>query len=74
MKSWVSLECTASIASNAVQNLISGSGPNERLGIFVVHINKLANPRFQFPDTAECTAPNSFVGEFGEPSLYQIQP
>ena len=27
-----------------------------------------------FSDAAECAAPNSFVGEFGEPSLDQIHP
>jgi hypothetical protein len=39
-----------------------------------MHINKLANGRFQFADAAECSAPNAFVGEFGEPSLDEIQP
>ena len=70
----MTFECAAGISSDAIQNLISGSGPYEGLGIFVVHVDKLANGRFQFPDAAKCTAPNSFVREFGEPSLDQIQP
>jgi hypothetical protein len=36
--------------------------------------DEFANSRFQFRDAAECAAPNPFVGEFGEPSLDQIQP
>ena len=47
IKSGVSIECTASISSDAIQDLIS---------------------------SAECAAPNSFVGKFGKPSLDQIQP
>jgi hypothetical protein len=74
LKSGVKLEGSASVSSDAVQNLISRSGPDERFGIFVVHVDKLANGRFQFVDAAECTAPNPFVGEFGEPSLDQIEP
>jgi hypothetical protein len=69
----VRLERTASVSSNAVQNLISRSGPDEGLGIFVVYVDELANRRFQFPDAAECAAPNSFVTEFGEPSLDQLR-
>lgn len=33
-----------------------------------MHVDKLADGRFQFPDAAECTASNPFVREFGEPS------
>lgn len=74
IKSGMRLECAASISGDAVQNLISRSGPNEWFGIFVVRVDKLSNRRLQFSDAAECAAPDSFVGEFGEPSLNQIQP
>jgi hypothetical protein len=68
------LESAASISSNAVENLISRSGPNEWFGIFVMDVDKLSNRRLQFSDAAECAAPNSFVGKLGEPPLNQIQP
>jgi hypothetical protein len=39
-----------------------------------VHVDILANRRFQLLDASEHAAPNPFVREFGEPSLHQIQP
>src|SRR5271169_1281413 len=67
-------EGSSCVASDAVQNLIGGSGPHKRFWIFVMDVDVLANRQFQLPDAAERAAPDSFVGEFGEPSLHQIQP
>ena len=74
MKSRMGGKCAACISGDAVQDLISRSGPYKWLGLFVVHFDKLANRRFQFFNAAECTAPNPFIGELGEPSLNLIQP
>ena len=63
-----------SIASNAGQDLISGSGPDKWLGIFVVDFNELANRRFEILHAAKHAAPNPFVGEFREPALDQVDP
>ena len=37
-------------------------------------LDVFANRRFQFSDVVEHAAPDSFVGEFSEPALHQIQP
>jgi len=37
-------------------------------------LNEFANCRLKLFDTAKGAAADSFVGEFGEPSLHQIQP
>ena len=38
------------------QNTLGSSGPNERLGISVVHFHVVGDGRFQFGDAAEDTA------------------
>ena len=57
------------IASNAGEDLVSGSGPDKRLGILVVGVNELANRRFEILQAAKHATPNPFVGEFSEPAL-----
>ena len=57
---------------DALQNLVRGSGPNEGFGIFVVHLDVLADGRFQVVYASEHATSNSLVGEFGEPSLHQV--
>ena len=37
-------------------------------------LDEFANGRLKFFDAAERAAPDPFVGEFGEPSLHQVQP
>jgi hypothetical protein len=51
-----------------LENLIGSAGPREGFGVFVVHVDELANRRLQFTDAAEGAAPNPLVCEFGEPS------
>src|SRR6202167_6142043 len=60
--------------SGAGQDLVGGFGPNEGLGIFIVHVDEFADGRFQVFYTAEHAPTNSLVGEFGKPSLHQVDP
>ena len=39
-----------------------------------MNVDVLADSRFQFPDAAEDTSANTLVGDFGEPSLHQVEP
>jgi hypothetical protein len=39
-----------------------------------VDLDEFAYGRLKLFDTSEGAAADAFVGEFGEPSLYQIQP
>ena len=59
---------------DAVENLISGFGPNEGLRIGVMRIDKFANRRLQLGHAAVDAAPQLFVGERSEPALDQVQP
>jgi hypothetical protein len=70
----VSGEGTLGIAGDAGEDLICGSGPDERLGMFVVHGDKFADRRFEILHTAKHVTANSFVGEFGKPALDQVDP
>ena len=62
------------VTSDAGQDLVRRFCPNERLGIFVVHVDVLADSRFQFFYAAECTPSKSLVGELGAPSFHQVDP
>src|ERR1700730_15542866 len=44
------------------------------LGSWVVHVDVLADGRFQVFYASEHATSNSLVGEFGEPSLHQVDP
>jgi hypothetical protein len=61
------------LTSDAGQDLVSCFGPNEGPGIFVVHVDVLAaaSKSFTVRNTARS---NSLVGEFGKPSLHQVDP
>ncbi len=67
-------ERPAGKAGHAVENLIGSAGPDEWFRIFVVDLDESANGRLKLFDAAERAAPDPFVGEFGEPSLHQVQP
>jgi len=67
-------ESAAGIARHAVQNLISSAGPDEWFGILVMDSDEFPNGRLNLFDAAKGAATDSFVGEFGKPSLHQIQP
>ena len=58
----------------AGQNWVGRSGPNERLGILVVHVDVLADGRFQCFHTSEDASPNALVGDRGEPAFPQVDP
>ena len=59
---------------DAVEDLVRGSGPNEGLGILVVHVDVLADGRFQFFHTPEYPSPDALVGDLGEPAFHQVDP
>ena len=60
--------------SHAGEDLVRRFGPNEGLGIFVVHLDIFADGRFQLFHASEHAASNSLVGDFGEPALHQVDP
>jgi hypothetical protein len=60
--------------SDAGQDFVRRFRPNKRLGIFVVRADVFANGGFQFFRTSEYAASNSLVGNFGEPTLHQVDP
>ena len=66
--------CALRVACNARQDLVRRLGPNEGCGIFIVDVDVFTNGGFQFLHTAKHAAANPFVGQFGEPSLDQIDP
>jgi hypothetical protein len=57
------------VASNAGEDLVSGFGPDKRLGMFVVDVDELADRRFEILYAAKHATPDPFVVEFGEPAL-----
>ena len=59
---------------DALQDLVRGSGPNEGLGILVVHVDVLADGRFQFFHTPKDAPSNALVGDLGKPALHQVDP
>jgi hypothetical protein len=61
-------------ARDAGQDLVRRFGPNEGFGIFVVHVDVLADGSFQLLDAPEHAASNSLVGYFGEPAFHQVHP
>jgi hypothetical protein len=63
-----------SVTRHAGQNLVRGFCPDERLGTFVVHVQVFADSRLQFFHTPKDTATDAFVGDFCEPSFYQVDP
>ena len=48
--------------------------PNERLRIFVPRRQEVVDRGNEFLNAEERVAADAFVGEFGEPSLNQVQP
>src|SRR5688572_12567895 len=50
------------------------SWSKRRFGIFVMHVDVLADGCFQFLHTSENATANTFVGNLGEPALHQIDP
>ena len=59
---------------DALQDLVRRSSPNEGLGILIVHLDVLADGRFQLFHASEDTPSNALVGDFGKPALHQIDP
>ena len=59
---------------DARQDLVRGSGPKEGLGMLVVHLDVLADGRFQFFHAAEDAPSNALVGDLGKPALHQVDP
>ncbi len=59
---------------DALQNLVRASGPNEGLGILVVHLDVLADGCFQFFHTSENTPSNALIGDLGKPAFHQVDP
>jgi GDSL-like Lipase/Acylhydrolase family len=59
---------------NRCQDLISSFSPDERLGIFVVSVDVLANSRFEFTGATKDAASNLFLREQPEPAFHQIDP
>src|SRR5271167_4284150 len=68
------VESALGITSDTGEDLVRRFGPNERRGIFIVYVDVLANRGLQFLYAAKHAAANAFVGEFGEPSLDQVDP
>src|SRR5579864_3838190 len=66
--------CSLGKTGDAVKDLVRGSGPNEGPGILVVHVNVLADGRFQFFHTPEYTPSDALVGDFGKPAFHQVDP
>ena len=61
-------------AGHALEDLISGFGPHERLRPVVGDLDVASNGRFQLARAAMDAAPELLVGEGGEPALDQIDP
>src|SRR5215469_15880337 len=57
------------ITSDAGQDLVRGFGPHEGLGIFIVHLDVLADGRFQFANATEHAAANSLVSPTNQPTI-----
>ena len=66
-------EGAMNIASNTGQDLVGRLCPCEDFGIFIVHVNVLAYRCFEVHASKHAIA-NPFVGEFGEPSVDQVDP
>jgi len=60
--------------SYAGQDLISGLGPDEGFGAFVVNVDVFANRSFEFLHAPEDPTTNPLVGNFGKPALHQVDP
>ena len=61
------VESALCVSSNAGEDLVCGSGPDEGRGILVVDHDIFANGGFQLFYAAKYAAANPFVGEFGKP-------
>src|SRR3972149_10105079 len=53
---------------------IRGGGPGERPGVGVVVMNEAFDMGHQFPDTAEGSAADRFLGDDVEPDFHLIEP
>ena len=60
--------------TDALQNLVRASGPNEGLGILVVYVDVLADGRLQFFHTAKDAPSNALVANLGKPRFHQVDP
>ena len=70
----MSFDGSMSEASDAAENLVGGFGPLKRARLSIVNFEKLRNGTFQLADAAMRSTANLLVGEFGKPTLDQIQP
>ena len=62
------------VTSDAGQDLVCGFGPDEVGWILVMYVDVLADGGFQVFHTSKHAPSNALIGEFGEPSLHQIDP
>ena len=56
------------------QDLVSGLGPFERLRIFVVQVDEVADVGLKLPDGGVNTSLDLLSGEFSEPAFDLIDP
>src|SRR5678816_3333832 len=59
---------------DAGQDLIGRLGPPERLRAFIRDVDVATNGCLQFPGAAMDATPKLFLGEGGEPALYEVHP
>ena len=57
---------------DARQDLIRRLGPPERLRAFIRDVDVAPDGRLQFPGAAVDATPKLFLGEGGEPALYEV--
>ena len=61
-------------SSDVGQDLVRRFGPNEGPGIFVVHVDVLADGGFQLFHASQHATSNALVGDGGEPAFHQVNP
>jgi len=61
-------------ALDLLDDLVSGGGPDEGLGVVVVDLDELVDGLDEFVDRGEAASPDGFVGDLAEPAFDEVQP
>ena len=71
---WTNVYVVSGRCSRSAPWLGRGASPEEGLGIFVPRGEEVIDGCNKFVDAEEGITADAFVGEFGKPSLDQVQP